>query len=57
MKTEASTNRHVLAEFDYDGNPAKMFPFNQANERWSMDLLKRYLLPQLYWHGMLKGLA
>ena len=23
--------------------------------RWSMWLVKRYLLPQLYWHGMLKG--
>lgn len=49
--------RLVLAEFDYDGNPAETFPFNQAKERWSMYLLKRYLLPQLYWHGMLKGLA
>ena len=49
--------RLILAEFDYDGNPAETFPFNQAKERWSMYLLKRYLLPQLYWHGMLRGLA
>jgi sulfide:quinone oxidoreductase len=49
--------RMLLAEFDYDGNPCETFPFNQAKERYSMWLLKRYILPQLYWHGMLKGLA
>lgn len=49
--------RLVLAEFDYDGNPTETFPFNQAKERWSMYQLKAHLLPALYWHGMLKGLA
>ncbi len=47
----------VLAEFDYDGNPAESFPFNQAKERWSMWMLKKYGLPMLYWSGMLKGRA
>lgn len=47
--------RMMLAEFDYDGNPCESFPFNQAKERYSMWLLKRYILPLLYWHGMLKG--
>ena len=47
----------ILAEFDYDKNPAETFPFDQSKERWSMWLLKRYLLPVLYWHGMLKGRA
>lgn len=47
----------VLAEFDYDGKPAESFPFNQAKERWTMWLLKKYGLPLLYWHGMLKGRA
>ena len=47
----------VLAEFDYDGNPDESFPFNQAKERWSMWLLKKYGLPLLYWSGMLKGRA
>ncbi len=47
----------MLAEFDYDGQPAETFPFNQAKERWSMWLLKKYLLPSLYWQGMLKGRA
>lgn len=46
--------RMMLAEFDYDGNPCETFPFNQAKERFSMWLLKRYVLPVLYWHGMLK---
>jgi len=45
----------VLAEFDYDGIPAESFPFNQAKERWSMWLFKRYFLPLMYWKGMLKG--
>lgn len=47
----------ILAEFDYDHQPAETFPFNQAKERYSMYLLKRYLLPLLYWYGMLKGRA
>jgi len=47
----------VLAEFDYDGNPAETFPFNQAKERWSMWLFKKYFLPLMYWSGMLKGRA
>ncbi len=45
----------VMAEFDYDKNPEETFPIDQSKERWSMWLVKRYLLPQLYWHGMLKG--
>lgn len=45
----------VLAEFDYSGQPAETFPFNQAQERFSMLLFKKYGLPAMYWHGMLKG--
>jgi sulfide:quinone oxidoreductase len=45
----------VLAEFDYDKQPQETFPLDQSRERWSMWLVKRYLLPILYWHGMLKG--
>lgn len=45
----------VMAEFDYDKQPEETFPVDQSKERWSMWLVKRYLLPQLYWHGMLKG--
>ena len=45
----------VLAEFDYNKQPAESFPFNQAEERYSMYALKVYGLPRLYWHGMLRG--
>ena len=47
----------ILAEFDYDLQPAETFPFDQSKERYSMYLLKAYGLPQLYWHAMLKGRA
>jgi sulfide:quinone oxidoreductase len=47
----------ILAEFDYDLQPQETFPFDQSKERYSMYLLKAYGLPQLYWHGMLKGRA
>lgn len=45
----------VLAEFNYKKEPDETFPVDQSKERWSMWLLKRYLLPLFYWHGMLKG--
>jgi sulfide:quinone oxidoreductase len=47
----------VLAEFDYDKQPQESFPFDQSQERFSMYLLKKYGLPKLYWHGMLRGRA
>ncbi|MCF8566098.1 NAD(P)/FAD-dependent oxidoreductase [Alicyclobacillus tolerans] len=47
--------RLVLAEFDYDNNPAETFPFDQSKERFSMYVLKKNMLPVLYWNGMLKG--
>ena len=45
----------VLAEFDYDGQPQESFPFDQGQERYSMYALKAYGLPEMYWHGMLRG--
>ncbi len=45
----------ILAEFDYDGKPAETFPFDQAQERYSMYALKLHALPELYWNGMLRG--
>jgi sulfide:quinone oxidoreductase len=45
----------VLAEFNYNKEPDESFPVDQSKERWSMWLLKRYILPLMYWHGMLKG--
>lgn len=46
----------ILAEFDYNNEPYETFPFDQGKERWSMYLLKKELLPVIYWDGMLKGL-
>jgi sulfide:quinone oxidoreductase len=45
----------ILAEFDYDLKPKETFPFDQNKERYSMYLLKKYVLPRLYWDSMLKG--
>lgn len=51
-------NRMLLAEFDYDMKPAPSIPFIDAQrERYDMYLLKRYGLPWMYWHLMLKGRA
>ncbi len=45
----------ILAEFGYDGQVMESFPFDQAQERYSMYALKAYGLPRMYWHGMLRG--
>ncbi len=45
----------MLAEFDYDNHPMETFPFDQSRERWSMYLLKKYLLPAMYWNAILRG--
>lgn len=45
----------VMAEFDYDLKPQESFPIDQSQERLSMYLVKKQLLPRLYWDGMLKG--
>ncbi|PVD51532.1 pyridine nucleotide-disulfide oxidoreductase [Terrimonas sp.] len=47
----------VLAEFDYDNKPQETFPFDQSKERWSMYILKKYILPWLYWAKILPGKA
>ncbi|HIK45797.1 MAG TPA: NAD(P)/FAD-dependent oxidoreductase [Leptolyngbyaceae cyanobacterium M65_K2018_010] len=48
-------NYTVMAEFDYNNQPTPSFPLNPAKERWSMWLVKKHLLPYLYWNRMLKG--
>jgi sulfide:quinone oxidoreductase len=45
----------ILAEFDYDNTPNETFPFDQSKPRWSMWILKKYILPWLYWNKILKG--
>ncbi|MBT9283444.1 MAG: NAD(P)/FAD-dependent oxidoreductase [Hydrogenibacillus schlegelii] len=47
--------RLVLAEFGYDGEILESFPFDQAEERFFIYVLKKDLLPVIYWNGMLKG--
>ncbi|MEX2973057.1 FAD-dependent oxidoreductase [Streptomyces sp. C184] len=54
------TARHkmLLAEFDYELQHTPSIPFlDTTRERTDMWFLKRYGLPQLYFKGMLKGLA
>ncbi|HYL59651.1 MAG TPA: FAD/NAD(P)-binding oxidoreductase [Candidatus Acidoferrales bacterium] len=46
----------LLCEFDYTGKPTPTIPFiNTVAERYDTWLLKRYGLPWLYWHLMLRG--
>ena len=51
----------VLAEFDYNSNFTpdpklkRMLVFNSDKEHWRLWMLKKYMLPKLYWDKMLKG--
>ncbi len=49
--------RLLLAEFNYAGEPVETFPFDQSKERLSMYLMKKHMLPTLYWNGMMRGRA
>lgn len=46
----------MLAEFGYDNVLMPSFPLTPTVPRTSMWILKKHLLPKMYWHGMLKGL-
>lgn len=46
----------MLAEFGYDGKVMPSFPLDPAIPRKLYWFFKRYLLPKLYWYGMLKGI-
>eukprot|EP01025_Chloroclados_australasicus_P011334 TRINITY_DN14906_c1_g1_i2.p1 TRINITY_DN14906_c1_g1~~TRINITY_DN14906_c1_g1_i2.p1 ORF type:complete len:438 (-),score=46.29 TRINITY_DN14906_c1_g1_i2:684-1997(-) len=48
-------DRLILAEFGYGGVPMETFPFDQRKESWSMFILKKDLMPILYWQGLVKG--
>lgn len=53
-----SRNSVILAEFDYTGKPTPSFPLINTNkERKDMWILKRYILPAMYWQLILRGLA
>lgn len=51
----------VLAEFDYQNNFTpdpklkQMLVFNSDKEHWRLWMLKKYILPYLYWNKMMKG--
>ncbi|MCX6123551.1 MAG: hypothetical protein NTV34_02200 [Proteobacteria bacterium] len=45
----------ILAEFGYDGKLLPSFPLEPIKERRIYWILKKDLLPLMYWHGMLKG--
>jgi sulfide:quinone oxidoreductase len=45
----------ILCEFDYTNQPRETFPIDQSKERWSMFMLKRWILPWLYWNQILPG--
>ncbi|MBX9784235.1 MAG: NAD(P)/FAD-dependent oxidoreductase [Chitinophagaceae bacterium] len=45
----------ILAEFGYDNKVMETFPFDQSKPSWLMYQLKRYVLPWLYWHKIVKG--
>lgn len=51
----------VLAEFDYDNNfipdpkLKQMLVFDSSKEHWRLWILKKYILPNLYWNKMMKG--
>jgi sulfide:quinone oxidoreductase len=48
--------RMLLCELDYSGQPTPSVPFgNPFRERYDMWLLKKYGLPWLYWHVLLRG--
>ncbi|MEZ4802125.1 MAG: FAD/NAD(P)-binding oxidoreductase [Gelidibacter sp.] len=52
----------VLAEFDYDGkfipDPKlkQLLIKDSSKEHWRLWMLKKYMLPYLYWNKMLKGI-
>ncbi len=51
----------VLGEFDYENNFTpdpklkQMLVFDSSKEHWRLWILKKYILPYLYWNKMLKG--
>lgn len=48
-------NKCILAEFDYNLTPIETFPFDQNKELRSMYIMKKDLMPVLYWNLMLNG--
>lgn len=53
----AGYGKLILAEFGYNNTIMETFPFDQSKPRWSMWMLKKYILPWMYWNQILKGKA
>lgn len=49
-------NSCIMAEFDYSLTPLETFPIDQSKERYSMFLMKKDIMPPLYWYLLLNGL-
>jgi sulfide:quinone oxidoreductase len=45
----------IMAEFNYEQQPVPSFPLDPTQERWSMWVVKKDVLPWLYWNRMLRG--
>lgn len=45
----------ILAEFDYNLTPTETFPFSQDREMYIMYIMKKDIMPPLYWKLMLNG--
>ncbi|GLV36311.1 uncharacterized protein CBL_08805 [Carabus blaptoides fortunei] len=45
----------ILAEFDYNLTPTETFPFSQDREMYIMYMMKKDIMPPLYWKLMLNG--
>ena len=45
----------IMAEFNYEQQPAPSFPLDPTEERWSMWVMKTLVLPWVYWNRMLRG--
>ncbi len=49
-------DKTVMAEFDgYNCRTMSSFPLNPVKERWVMWLMKKHVLPWVYWNRMLTG--
>ncbi|CAH8296875.1 unnamed protein product, partial [Schistosoma turkestanicum] len=47
-------NRGIIAEFDYTTQPLETLPIDQGKERYLFYFTKTYLLPPIYWEGLLR---
>ena len=57
-RSRPSTESSLLCEFDYALKPTPTFPLlDGTKEQRAYYWLKRYGLPAIYWHGMMRGIA